>query len=764
MAQVFALDPIIQRVLERPVELNSGQILVSVAPPSSQGLLRSFFQRGKLRYYVVTPATRAENVVEATTPVILVKDFARRMTFPLLVEYETSCPVGSAEQVAKALSVEDTPQRALEKYVETIVHEYGASNLKSFGEDIKALLSRLSRFIEQEIYKRTGLDFHARVQVQHHDKLRPHQISGLAIAVHTRDSTQEFILRLSAILDIVGDGYEAALKFPELYGINDRIIKSVEVFCRNELTTQDLFMNVDTEPEIHSKFKTCINTAVKNDGRYVAQLQVKFGKEGFDFEPFRSLKFEIPRTPHLSKDNISIRNDLQLELTDAGIYFAMGKPKLDDWAQQTLESLFERELFGWTYLDFLLKFPQLRTKIKEAMEKEAMRIGYCVRYLITEPDLKENRLLRRDTYPFEYQNLPTAEPDVPVNLQVTTVFRIEELKALEDLLNRNLDVVDAIRDSVRRLLVRLLHRSDPETVYMRFNLDGGEDGRSLQEELEIQISSHLKEEYKAIVESVKVVPLDTAIKRHFEKLVNKLTEFKLEIVPRDQSVPVLLKGIMNVVRPHPNGWLQLRRCNFELEDIINFIKDTLVTELSTYPGDALICLTPQHREELEGLTNKLIQTPVVRQFGIIVLIQNFGSLPIESDVQRTKLQEEKRLKLLQDDRENFETILHHKKQKRQAVQHISEHVHDQLEKLTEAILKLTDSTDPTDIKEREELIRQRDQLTSSLPNLDQLDLDQEQNRHASPSAGLEKLRNARKSHTRKLLYDPDRDSLLFPKQ
>lgn len=605
MAQSSALDTVIRRVFEQPKDhqLAPDQKLVCIDPKTKEIIQKRFgFLLRKPLFYIVTHATRPENVVESTTPVIPIK-VDQGITIPVEVQYQVKCPKGNEEQVAKALSNYDTPQESLHKCVEEIIYEYFMigkdNNYDNSSKDIEHILSKVAKGINQEVYNRIGLDFSAKVQLHHYEQVAPYVIHDLAIAVRTMDSDQEFTLRLSIDLNI-SDRYIAALKYPKLYTIKDLIIEIVQEYCRNKLTTQSLFVDTNVNEKVLKELENIINQLMINHGRFITWLQIKIDKDSFGIEPFLTLKLDIPRTPHLSTENIVIHNDLQLEVKDAGKYINIGKPKLKAWAQKTLEDLFERELFEWTYLKFLLEFPQLKSKIEKEMQNAANNIGYKVRYIITEPNLKENRLLRADTYIWKYEDLPTAVPDVSVNLQVSTVFYIKDFNAIKNLLNRNMDVEAAIRDFIGKLLVERLHRTDPETVYMRFNIADVENRRSLQEDLQYDIAQRLKEEYSADIESVKIVPLDTKIITFFGKMQYKLTPFEIQIIPKNQNDrPVNLKGTVSVVNPHPNGWLRLHRCDFELEDIVNFVKETLHTELLTYSSDALISLTPEHRKELE---------------------------------------------------------------------------------------------------------------------------------------------------------------------
>ena len=97
MAQVFPLDPVIRRVLGPSHEKKTGQKLIRI-DKSGNVVNSSIFQsRRTHRYYMVTPATRADHIVEIKTPVIPVKDRNNNITYPLIVKYETSCPVDREE-------------------------------------------------------------------------------------------------------------------------------------------------------------------------------------------------------------------------------------------------------------------------------------------------------------------------------------------------------------------------------------------------------------------------------------------------------------------------------------------------------------------------------------------------------------------------------------------------------------------------------------------------------------------------------------------
>nr|VFK61893.1 MAG: hypothetical protein BECKUNK1418G_GA0071005_10206 [Candidatus Kentron sp. UNK]VFK70045.1 MAG: hypothetical protein BECKUNK1418H_GA0071006_10236 [Candidatus Kentron sp. UNK] len=720
MRQVFPLDPIIHLSEETRPKLKPGQVLVRINPKSGEIVPnKSLWPIRGVRSYVVTALTRAEHVVESETPVIFLRGFRYGVTLPLIVKYETNCPEGNQEQIAKALSREETPQESLEGKIDEIVQRYATENREEFAGELGKILLEMAQHLRREIQTSTGLYFDPNIKLQHQNDLTTHRITNKTVRVRTKDGRErEFKLQLSADLEVI-DEYEAALRFPEREAMENQLLETVERFCETELETRDLFKKETEQSEQWERLQKYLDSVLSSDSRRVSRLHIKPDLDDLKIQPFQEIAFDYPHTPHLSMEKIIIRNKIQLELDDAGKYLALGKPDLKDWAEKTLTALFQRELFEWTYLNFLLDFDGLKAKIKAAMEDSAREIGYREKQLITEPDLKENQLRYPSTYRFDYEGLYTKQPDVQVNLQVSTVFRIEKLEQIKGLLDRNLDVVVAIEESIRREIELYLHKIDPETVYMRFYVAGGENDRSLKEELESRVKNHLTgKEYDATVESVTVVPLNTEITEHMEKILHKLQDFRLKIIPRDYDGMIEFAGQISVDSVNPTGWHRFRRCDFSLNDILAFAEKSLTTELSEWEGAGLDSSGPKHRNFLEEQANRAVQVPVASQYGVRVEIKNFRSLAREGNAEYAKLRDEERIKTIERRRKRLEKTGELEDIRLDKALEKARHGMDQLEKLHEADLQLIIATDKTEEAERQTLNTRRDALLSDIPDLE----------------------------------------------
>lgn len=625
MPQASALDPVIRRVYEEP-QLRPGETLVRLHADTKESVAKKpWFSKANLRYYIVSGTEWGDRIIESKTEPILLSDFSGNREIAVIVAFQVSCPPGNETRVAQAVCHAETPQEALHGAIARYVREFVTQ--ADIGDFIDKYYDgkkqELCRSVELAIRQHLGFAFSARVSLRYEEELKVVKLSSLPIVVALKDSDEEHHLTLSADVAVHPQHQiNAILQYPNLDRVGELVKRTVQAFFAEHVTVHTCYYNI-AAPTLQLPLRKALQSVLEHEGRTLERLSLEVDSPDRKADLFVPMVVEIPHRPYGSTEDITIKNDLQLVLQDYGKYKQANCPELHLWVKNVLEKVITKELFGKTYLDILLDFQDQEKAIKSIMKDDAEQIGFDLHQLVKKTDMKENSLQELKLYTFNCPDLPTGQANISVSLQVVVTLKIPDLKSIADLLNQNRDVLEAMHRSIQGVLEQGLHQVDPETIYMKFSLPTNSSSTTLQEDLVEQVRQHLQGQYHADVPTVTIKPLDNAITQHINKMMNQLSEFRVEVLPFQGEDSLIFQGNFRVTSVDHNGWGLFRTCDFNLSDIRAYCEKAVTAELKPVSQQLLDYTTPAHRAKLEEIVDKIASEKVAQQYGVIIHIDNF---------------------------------------------------------------------------------------------------------------------------------------------
>lgn len=632
------LNQVIKRVNKKE-ELKTNQSLFVINEKNGE-IVNNWFSKaiGKnIRYYVVSNANLARNSAEGETGVIPVKDFQDDREIGLIIHYYVQCPSGKEERLVRSLYREASPEEALVNIIENIVLNHINLREAEFIDNYASERDTLNAIICKQIESITGLIIKVQIHLKYEDCLSTLQILERSIPVQLKEGIEEHSITFS--LDSEPDlarVVHAVMAYPDLHLMEDKLVRSIQSFFKTKVPYQ-VFHDGFRDVTSNENFNEMLKIILYDEGRRPAKWKIDPHIKGGRASEFETFSISIQRTPYQANGSISIKNELQMILKDAAKLKSSGVSDFKHWIEDTLERIIEEEVFEMKYLQFLLEFsPKVEGRIRERMKNKAELIGYEVKHLISRPDMKEEVYLKARPYEFNYNNLPTREDGLDINLGVAVTFSISDLNKVADWLNKNIDLESIIERSIKLKLEQILHGETPETVYMKFHI--------VDPKLSDAVKAHLEEEYHAVVIGSPIIKsIDTEISSFANNLIDTTQDFSVSIVPfgKREHLPTF-HGKFTITSINDRGWSRIKKMDFTIDQVKSFFVDSLKAHFGSLPYDELLLYdTPKLRMELEKKANEISRLALVERYGVDVAIDNFYRDPVELEKQKVKVLEQR---------------------------------------------------------------------------------------------------------------------------
>jgi hypothetical protein len=252
---------------------------------------------------------------------------------------------------------------------------------------------------------------------------------------------------------------------------------------------------------------------------------------------------------------IDVKNTLHLQIVNVWQYSnavktkqvplddETGKPNLEKWAKQNLEKIVKPLLLNTEFVDLI---PESGTdnytqEVFKQIHKSASLIGYEVTQIITIPELEEIRKHREifsvETGEREY---PTKDAHCPVKLDTTVDMRIDDLQGIgHRLRSSEIALQTQIKNRTIEAISRIMNGIEPERFFMRFDSYDAKvrgETKSVEQELNEAIEQELKESFKAVVISITLKIVDTDLLKLFKSLQGRNDNFQVEFQPTSGDV------------------------------------------------------------------------------------------------------------------------------------------------------------------------------------------------------------------------------------
>jgi hypothetical protein len=594
MPQTNPLSIIIREVTEhaRPIQGKEELVTIDVRTGQAAGKI-GFLDTitGNFRYFLVSNNLDPHKIVRGTKRVKY-KEGQEEIFFA--ITYAGGCLPAQEWRLAqcffKSAHSEDTIGDSLTKWL----IEYFSSGTLTI-DDYHSESTNAASTLETRAAQELGLKLKITLQLEGTAVLKTINLGPVLISSRLKDSDEKAGIWFEAELEV---DQQRALR--ALLSLNEPVMELVQKgVCRYfaDYITLNAYYNDLTTEQVRQALSGYLNSLLKSIGRRVGYLSLKSDDEGP--RPFKG-ETVIEYHHHEYPDPIKVKVSVLMMPTGAARYKAKGSPKLNDWLDANLREVITLSLFGISYVELLLNFPQLKNKIDDSMNLRAQEIGYKIEQLMTilylEPfvwlkriDIEINGTTSNNEQVAEAL-FETSLSNFYVGLEIFLTARIKDLRGIAHYLVTKLDVPQRMKEEIIRLVRKFLHGTDPERFYMQYSsTNKGDDPKkiSFEEELRKRIHSLLKTEFNAEVIDLVLKPTQTELMRKFEEVAKGAHDFaaEAELGSLPGALTIIVKGSFNV--DGVNGWKAFRGCDANVAAVRKRIEDSIRAHLKGARDDQL---------------------------------------------------------------------------------------------------------------------------------------------------------------------------------
>ena len=323
-------------------------------------------------------------------------------------------------------------------------------------------------------------------------------------------------------------------------------------------------------------------------------------------------------------DSILIKNKLQFELEDAGLYIEANTPDLDKWANKALSDIFSKKVFDWEYVDFLESFDDLKSNIAEEMRKKASLIGYAINQIVSEPRLPENKLLSMETYIFDYKKLSTLDSGISADFKITLTFMLNDKTAFKQLLRIDTDFKTSLDRIFETELTKTLSYESPERIFLQYYTEKFQDKNiSLKSELERSVVLYLEDKLNATVQEINIVPVDNGLLNPLIAVRGKSQDFVFQLVPKIIGDPINYTATLFIKGHDNSNWTRLIEGNYTIESITKGVITALESNFSNTVSEEVLHFSDfNDKNSIQKAIDSHAKEFCSKYFGLEVNIEN----------------------------------------------------------------------------------------------------------------------------------------------
>jgi hypothetical protein len=638
MAQTYPLDKVIRIVnsahaIGSPqehivvIDVESGKAIEIIDSTGSTqlqrvGILGRFKDR---KYFLVANNTDSRNEAEGRVPTFSLRDFVRKWTLGLEVNYLASCRPSNEAKVAEGLCGGSHPGAVLNDSITRWMKDFAGSRPADLIENYYSKKVDLEAHIAARALDEVGLNLQAIVRLEsEREALNPIDIGPVHLPVRVKDYDEEQDLRLKAEIQVDPQRKIYAILYRhQIPRLGDLLKAETRKYFAAAVSLHQFHAELRS-PGLKAGLTSHLNSVLRPFGRQIGFLsfEQKNNGERLDqafFEARENVEFEEVKE---YEEKVVIKNTVQMTLRDYALYKNDGSKDLNLWIKMNLKEVIREVLFGKRYIDLLIGFEPLEREIKAKLSIRAEAIGYSIKHLITVPDLPPYDWLENFTLEVE-REYDTNTPKFPVKLGVIVTARIRRLKDIESFLNRRQDVPKLMKSAIEDEARRFLHTVDPERFYLRFSYTEPEEKEeAIEEALKKLIEQRLEEKFKAEVISIVFKMLDTEVTEIWSLLEKSEGNLEIKLPSFSDVEGVTYRGRIRVESIHARGWNRFRTSNPEMDRICRRLEEHVVAQLGTFANFDLVYTNLESQRQVERLIETLVKKFAVEEFGLVVRVNN----------------------------------------------------------------------------------------------------------------------------------------------
>ena len=339
------------------------------------------------------------------------------------------------------------------------------------------------------------------------------------------------------------------------------------------------------------------------EAEYQKQLQIQKQQE----------LVEIQHTVECKVQNygslVRVENTLQMLPQDVRRYISAQSPNLQAWVESKLERIIKPLLLTKKYIDILDDFQKESQKIREAMDKEAVSIGYAVEHIVSLPKIEHLRLKENFEILDENQEFSTNIASIKVKVSTAVSAKFKNFNKIEDYMNSSsIQIVEEMRKTVNSITREVLRKIEPERFYMRFYVaetDIYVDKKSVEQELQDNIGAILKERFGVEVISVVSIPEQTEIIAYLQILMGIIGSFECTIIPLGGGESVNFKGDFQILGVAAGSWYRFQSVFQSMQQSQQQLRQKLKALKDQYSKLIQLGDIGDNLEELEYISNEI---------------------------------------------------------------------------------------------------------------------------------------------------------------
>ncbi|MET0645718.1 MAG: hypothetical protein ABW208_03800 [Pyrinomonadaceae bacterium] len=661
MSQARPLDVVIRKVEKGTKNESDAAKLVFIDCQKKKAVPRpSLFKPAY--YYLVSNTDDALNFAKCRGPICAVADFETGDEIGVCVNYEARVEPSHEERAAEALCGDAHPGLVLDGLLKKWVAAF--TNEKDPGHFIGHYYEQrqeLQKYIVNKAEHEAGLTLKVTLSLDGEDSLGTVNVGPTRASVRLRDSDREEDLKLSAELLVdESDKVHAVLSMNAEDRLEYRVVSALRRYLVEEVTLHQFYTELNGH-EFKATLKRHLDRELRGSGRRVGQLRLESKAEVPEEHRFFELKHpvtcDIPEFPK----PVEIKNKLQMKLVDVARYQSIQPAEPADRIRKSLERVIHEQVFGKKYIDLLLNFREpengedggglvthaahngsgselkIATRIKAKMRAEAAAIGYDLQQLISQPDLEPYKLLDNFTIEPE-QTFATRVSDVHVKLRLVITARINDLTDVQDYLNRQEKVQEAMEKVAVEEAGQYLHEIDPSDFYMNFSFSKDGNGPTVEEALVGRIRKRLEKKFKAHVVSVVPVPLDDKLIERLKALRRELCPFDVTVEPLYSGERFVFKGKFQVVGVDSEGWYTFQSRDEGIEKVSETFSESVEAYLVKC-SDEMLRDPPGGYDTLRLAVQKEVNARLKEGYGLVMSITTFSRKRTKSEEDVAKVEQ-----------------------------------------------------------------------------------------------------------------------------
>lgn len=338
----------------------------------------------------------------------------------------------------------------------------------------------------------------------------------------------------------------------------------------------------------------------------------------------RTLKKEV--APLGRNTPIPLMSAIQLTMEDLALFQAAQIKSLDMWLQQTFDTVIQEVCFEKQYLEYLQNksWALIEAAIKAGMEAKSREVGYRVKQIFSEPELKENKFgeLRLHGFPIIGLPLKSTSPAC-FDLNVAAQFFINSWDdaMIAEKINQGIDIESDILSELRNSLAAVLARITPNDFILKFSSDDDE-GVSIEKRLIHAATNALINAYNAHVTFVVVTQVDTAEINRVRQILNEPQDVEFIATPYGRGEDIRFALSWKISDIDTDSWEIINKPFCNLDFIQTQVRSALSGAFSTRTYQDLRYVSEQSRINLEQAAQQAAAKHISAYFGLKISVSN----------------------------------------------------------------------------------------------------------------------------------------------